>query len=44
MSFKRCPDCGFGADESQFQKTKDKCPRCNPNDAKEHARKAKGFE
>jgi len=29
---KFCSECGFGADESVFQKTKGKCPRCYPEE------------
>jgi len=27
-----CEDCGYGCVLSQLQKTKGKCPRCNPQE------------
>lgn len=43
MAFKRCGDCGFGAEESQFDKTTGMCPRCNPDKARRHAARARHF-
>jgi predicted Zn-ribbon and HTH transcriptional regulator len=39
MAVDICSDCGFLCEEYQLKKTKGKCPRCYPDEAKEFRKK-----
>lgn len=41
MAIKVCSECGFLAEEYQYQKTKGHCPRCLPDEAKNFRNKLK---
>ena len=36
-----CSDCGFAAMPHVFKKTKGKCPRCNPQEARDFLKRIK---